>query len=76
MKKALALFFAIISGIYLLVMGITPDPLPFIDEATALIVLVQSLAVLGVDIRRFLPFFGKKVPKTKGEDDKGPVVDV
>lgn len=76
MKKALALFFAVISGLYLLVMGITPDPLPFIDEATALLVLVQSLAVLGVDIRRFLPFFGKKVPKPKEDEKKGPVVDV
>jgi hypothetical protein len=75
-KKALALFFAVLSGLYLLVMGITPDPLPFIDEATALLVLVQSLAVLGVDIRRFLPFFGKKVPKSKEDDKKGPVVDV
>lgn len=75
MKKALAVFFAFASGLYLLVMGITPDPLPFLDEATALFVLVQSLSVLGLDVRRFLPFFGKKVPKAKADKD-GPVVDV
>lgn len=75
MKRLIALCFAVLSGLYLMFMGITPDPLPFIDEATALIVLVQSLAVLGVDIRRFLPFFGKKVPKAKDDKD-GPVVDV
>ncbi len=76
MKKALALFFAVLSGLYLIVMGITPDPLPFIDEATALIVLIQSMSVLGIDIRRYLPFFGKKVPKAKKDDKDGPVVDV
>lgn len=50
------------------------DPVPIIDEATALLVLVKSLSVLGIDISRFLPFLGKKVPKT-GKDE-GPVVDV
>lgn len=76
MKKALALFFAILSGLYLLVMGITPDPLPFLDEATALLILVQSLAVLGFDLRRFLPFFGKKFPKPGPAGKKERVVDV
>lgn len=75
MRKPLALFFAVLSGLYLLVMGLTPDPLPFIDEATALLVLVQSLSVLGIDVRRFLPFFGKKVPKARRDKD-GPLVDV
>lgn len=76
MKKPLALFFAVLSGIYLIVMGVTPDPLPFIDEATALLVLVQSLSVLGIDIRRYLPFFGKKAPKEPEKKKDGPVVDV
>ena len=77
MRKVLALFFALISGIYLMVMGVTPDPLPIIDEATALLILVGSLRALGFDISRFLPFFGKKVPAEKAKSkDQGPVVDV
>lgn len=75
MKKALALFFAVISAIYLMVMGITPDPLPFIDEATAFLILVSSLGALGINVSRFLPFLGKKAPKAKGPKES-PVVDV
>ncbi|MEM1084975.1 MAG: hypothetical protein AAGI48_12760 [Verrucomicrobiota bacterium] len=74
MKKALAFVFAAASGVYLLTIGIAPDPLPFIDEATALLVLVKSLSVLGIDISRFLPFLGKKGAKAEKKD--GPVVDV
>lgn len=78
MKKAFALLFAVLSGAYLLVWGpmVGPlDPIPVIDEATALLVFVKAMAALGVDVGRFLPFFGRKVPK--GEAKKpGPVVDV
>jgi hypothetical protein len=74
-KKVLALFFAVLSGLSLLLLVLIPDPLPFLDEATALLVLVQSLSVLGLDVRRFLPFFGKRVPKATKEKE-GPVVDV
>lgn len=74
MKKALTILFALISGIYLLTIGIAPDPLPFIDEATALLIFVKSMSALGFDISRFLPFFGKKTPKS-GEKES-PVVDV
>lgn len=74
MKKFVALVFAGISGFYLVFLGWIPDPLPIIDEATALIVFVKSMAVLGIDLTRFLPFLGKK---SKGTPKAGgPVVDV
>ena len=78
MKKALALFFAVLSGIYLLTLGIMPDPLPFLDEATALLIFVQAMSVLGIDLRRFIPFLpkggGKKT--SKQPDEKERVIDV
>ena len=66
MKRLIAWGFAILSGFYLLIAGPIPDPLPFIDEATALLVFVNATAYLGFDLRRWLPFFGK------GRDRKGP----
>lgn len=77
-KKALALFFAVLSGIYLLTLGIMPDPLPFLDEATALLIFVQSMSVLGIDLRRFIPFLPKRGGKgsAKQPDDKDRVIDV
>lgn len=76
-KKLIALLFALISGIYLLTMGIwvgPPDFIPFIDEATALIIFVKAMGVLGVDLSRLVPFLGRKEktpPKPPGQ-----VVDV
>ncbi len=61
-RKAIALLLAVASGLYLLLMGPMADPAPIIDEALALVVLVQALAALGLDVRRWLPLFGKKVP--------------
>lgn len=50
------------------------DPVPIIDEATALLIFVKSMAVLGVDLTRFIPFLGRKAKDpAKGP---GPVVDV
>lgn len=74
MKKFIAAVFACISGVYLVFLGWIPDPLPIIDEATALIVFVKSMAVLGIDLTRFIPFLGKRTKEApKGP---GPVVDV
>lgn len=73
MKKLIALIFAVLSGGYL-VLGPIPDPLPFLDEGMALLVFVKSMAVLGIDLSRFLPFAGKK-SKPDGKKD-GAVIDV
>jgi hypothetical protein len=76
-KKFFAFLFALLSGLYLLIWGpmVGPlDPVPIIDEATALLIFVKSLSVLGVDLTRFLPFLGKK--NTKAAEKKSPVVDV
>lgn len=77
MKKFIAFIFALVSGLYLLVWGpmIGPlDPIPIIDEATALLIFVKSMAALGIDLSRFVPFLGKKTKEAaKGP---GPVVDV
>lgn len=72
-KKFLAVIFALISGVYV-IFGPFPDPLPFLDEATALLIFVKSMSVLGVDISRFVPFLGKKTKNPP--KPPGPVVDV
>lgn len=76
MKKALATLAVLMSGGYLLTLGIVPDPVPFIDEGIALVVLVKSLAYLGIDISRFVPFMSRKVKSGKGPEGDGQTIDV
>jgi len=73
-KKVIALLFALLSGFYVFFGSWIPDPLPFLDEATALVIFVKSMGVLGFDLSRFIPFLGKKT-KPEGKTG-GPVVDV
>ncbi len=67
-----------LSGTYLLISIPVPDPLPFIDEALALLVFVNATSYLGYNVRRWLPFFGKAkraaVPVSKGR--RGVTIDV
>ncbi|MGC4017290.1 MAG: hypothetical protein QM755_22660 [Luteolibacter sp.] len=75
MKKAFALLAVLMSGGYLLTLGIAPDPLPLVDEATALLILVKSLSVLGIDVSRFIPFLGRKT-KQSAQGAVGQTVDI
>ncbi len=73
MRKLVALFFAFFSGIYV-IFGWVPDPVFLVDEAVALAIFVKSMAVLGIDVRRFLPFIGRKAKPISRPG--GQVVDV
>lgn len=60
MKRKLAWLGVILSALYLLTLGIIPDPLLFIDEGLALALLLKCASHLGYDLRKWLPFFPKK----------------
>ena len=70
MKKLLAVLFALLSGLYLLLLGPIPEPLPFLDEGIALLVFLNCLAYLGLDLRRF---FGMK---SKKEESGSQTIDI
>ena len=74
MKRRIAWLVAILSGVFLLI----PDPIPFIDEATALLVFIKSMAYLGYDVRRWIPFIGKGKgqKRSPAERASGSTVDV
>jgi len=60
MKKILVLLIALASGISLCADIFIFDPLPFLDEALLLAIFTKSMAYLGVDFTRFIPFMRKK----------------
>ncbi|MBK1883354.1 hypothetical protein JIN85_13080 [Luteolibacter pohnpeiensis] len=64
MRRKLAWLLTLLSGGYLLTIGILPDPLPFLDEAFALTIFVKAASYLGHDVRGLLPFFGKRRAKS------------
>lgn len=78
MKRRFAWFFAILSALYLLISVPIPDPIPFVDEATALLIFVKCMAYLGYDVTRWLPFFRKgRAGKTSIPNAKpGATIDV
>ncbi len=75
MKKAFAFFFAALSGIYLLTLGIFPDGLPFLDEAVALLIFTNAMAALGIDLRRWIPGLSQRIRREEKKKES-PVVDV
>lgn len=68
MKKFIAIVMAIGSALYLGTIGIMPDPIPFVDEGVAIIILLNSLAFLGLDLRRFFGIKGGKKEDSKPID--------
>lgn len=79
MKRKLAWAGAILSGLYLLTAGPIPDPIPFIDEGVALAVFLKCTLYLGYDLRKWLPFMGKKGksdPTRHAGGKKGVTIDV
>lgn len=60
MNKRFAKTLAIVSGLYLLLLGPLPDPLPLIDEGLMMMVFLASMKALGKDGNPWLALFGRK----------------
>ncbi len=59
-KHRIAKTAALFSGLYLLVAGPFPDPLPLIDEGIMMMIFLTSMKALGKDGNWWLPLFGRK----------------
>jgi hypothetical protein len=57
MKHKLAWIGAILSALYLLTIGILPDPILLIDEGIAFAIFLKCTQSLGYDFRKYIPFF-------------------
>lgn len=60
MKRKLAWLGVIFSVLYLLTLGLIPDPVPLLDEGIMLAVLIHCARYLGYDLHKWLPFLPKK----------------
>lgn len=79
MKRKLAWLGVILSTLYLLTIGLIPDPVLFVDEGIAMFVLGRCAGYLGYDLLKWLPFLPKKKtypPSSPRAYHKGVTLDV
>ncbi|MCF7732146.1 MAG: hypothetical protein K9N23_10680 [Akkermansiaceae bacterium] len=76
MKRLFLWLLAILSGLYLLILGPLIDPLPFLDEAAALAVFAFVMRALGYDVARWIPilrnFKGREPSRNPGGTPPSP----